>query len=274
MTATNQTPAKGVQATAVTIAHSVVSTPSVILDAGVVARVVSLAEDASKIKIVTPSDANAAALTLREITGLAKDIEKAREEVKRPFFEAGKAIDAAANEQKLKLTRAGDTVRAALSRYQVEQERIAREEQERQRKEQERLAAEAARVAREKAEAEAAARAAAESDDDDDLGALAAEVSAENAAAEQARIAAEATKLAQTRAVLAPAKPQGVHFRTTLKFAVTDLSKLPANLIIVTPNEAEIRRLFCVGYQEGQPVPTVPGLAFTVEKTPIVTGRR
>lgn len=285
MTTTNQAPAKGVQATALTIGVSVATAPSVILDAGVVARVASLAEDAEKILISTPADANVAAQTLREITGLAKDIEKAREEVKRPFFEAGKAIDAAANAQKTKLVSAGDTIRARLSRYQAEQERLAREEAERQRKEQERLAAEAARVARERAELEkrqreeaeraaAAANAASPAEDDDGLGDLAAEVETEKLAQEQARIAAAATQLAQTRAVVAPAKPAGIHYRTTLKFQVTDVSRLPDNLVIVTPNEAEIRRLFVTGWKEGDALPTVPGIAFTIDKQAVVTGRR
>lgn len=273
MSANPKAPAQGAQATALTIACSIATAPSVILDAGVVARVAALAEDATKIKIAGVADANTAAQTLREITGLAKDIESAREQVKRPFFEAGKAIDAAANEQKAKLTRAGDVLRAALTRFQSEQERIAREEAERQRKEQERLAAEAKRLADERAKAEAAANAAAD-DDDDGLGVLAAEAHEDSLAQEQARIAAQATALAQTRAVVVPANPAGIHYRTTLKHAVTDLSKLPANLVIVTPNDAEIRRLFVTGWKEGDALPTVPGITFTIDKQAVVTGRR
>ena len=92
-------------------------------------------------------------------------------------------------------------------------------------------------------------------------------------AQEQARIAAAATALASTRAVVAP-KPQGIHYRTTLKFDVIDVTRLPANLVIVTPNDAEIRRVFTTGWKEGDAIPTVPGIVFTVDKQPVVSGRR
>ena len=44
--------------------------------------------------------------------------------------------------------------------------------------------------------------------------------------------------------------------------------------LTATPNDAEIRRLFCVGWKEGDAIPSVPGIKFTEDKQPVVTGRR
>jgi hypothetical protein len=256
------------------------ATPLIVLSGDTIAKVASLTADAAALaKLTTPAEANAAAQLLRQISGLNKDIDKARLEVARPFLDFQRRINDAAKAPTAQLDAAERTVRAALTAYQIEQERIQREEAERQRKEQARLEAEARRLQEQRAKAEAdrlaaeKAAAAAPADDDDGFGDLAAEVEQEDMAAQQAAIAVKATQLAQTRAVVAP-KPEGIHYRTTLKHAVTDVHRLPSNLVIITPNDAEIRRLFVTGWKEGDALPTVPGITFTVDKQPIVTGRR
>lgn len=262
---------------ALTLTGELPPTPLVLLAGDTVARVQSLTADAAAVTALnTPAEANHAGQLLREIAGLNRDIEKARVEVVAPFLDFQRRINAAAKTEQAKLEAAERSIRNRLSFYQIEQEKKAREEAERLRKEQERLAAEAARLARERAAAEEAARKAAEApaeEEDDGLGALAAEAEADSLAQEQARVATAATQLAQTRAVVAP-KPAGIHYRTTLKHQVTDVTRLPSNLVIVTPNDAEIRRLFVTGWKEGDALPTVPGITFTIDKQAVVTGRR
>ena len=273
---------------ALVLTGSLPATPLEILPVSTVARIESLTTDAAAVTtLTTPAEANQAAQLLRKIAGLNRDIEKARVEVVAPFIDFQRRINAAAKTEQAKLDTAEKTLRTRLSAYQVEQERIAHEEAERQRKEQERLAAEArrlqeqrdrlareeaARVAAQAAAAAAQASAAADLvdiDDDDGLADLAADIEQDDLAEQQAKIAAQATQLAQTRAVVAP-KPQGISYGTRLKHEVTDIHRLPDNLVIVTANEAEIRRLFITGLKEGDAIPTVPGLRFTEEKYTIV----
>jgi len=269
---------------ALTLTGDLPATPLVLLESETVARVASLTTDAAAVTaLATPAEANHAGQLLREIAGLNRDIEKARVEVVAPFLDFQRRINAAAKTEQAKLDTAEKALRARLSAYQIEQERIQLAEAKRQREEQERLAAEARRLEQERARIEAEriaaekAAAAAQADvgdlvdieEDDGMADLAADVEQESIAEQQAKIAAQATQLAQTRAVVAP-KPQGISYRTTLKHTVTDIHRLPDNLTIVTANETEIRRLFITGWKEGDPIPTVPGLAFTVEKTAVV----
>jgi hypothetical protein len=265
---------------ALVLAGDLPATPLVVLSGDTIAKVQSLTTDAAAVTALnTPAEANHAGQLLREINGLNRDIEKARVEVVAPFLDFQRRINAAAKTEQAKLDTAEKTLRNRLSFYQVEQERIQREEAERQRKEQERLAAEARRLEQERARIEAErvaaekAAANAQTPGDDDLADLAADVQSDALADEQANIAAQVTQLAQTRAIVAP-KPQGIHYRTTLKHQVTDLTKLPPHLTIVTANDAEIRRLFVTGWKEGDAVPSVPGIQFSIDKQPVVTGRR
>lgn len=244
--------------------------PLVLLDRGVVANVERLADAAKTVTITDAAQANVAGQFLREASGLAADIEKARKAKKAPFFDIGKQIDTAANTEITKLEAGIAALKKKLTAWQVEQDRLAAIEAERVRKEQERLAREAAEAEKARVAAESAAKAAAaSSDDDDDLGALGAELEVEQANAVVAQVAAQAVAVAQAPRVIAPAAPAGIHYRTTLKHTVTDVSKLPAALTTITPNDAEIRRLYCQGWTEGDPVPSVPGVTFTIDKQPI-----
>lgn len=268
------------QNTALVVEGQAPAMPCVVLEANTVEAVANLAQAATDVVVKDAESAAEAARMLSNITRLARDIENAREEAKRPFFQFGKRIDAVAKVPATTLANALNAVRAKITAYQVEIDRKAREEAERVRKEQERLAAEAARLAREAARvaeekaraAEAARLAALPPTDDDDMADLVADIEADDIAEQQAAVAAQVVQIA-TKPVPAVPAPQGIYFRTTLRHTVKDVDKLPRNLVTITANDAEIRRLFCVGWKEGDPVPAIAGLEFTVDKTPIA-GRR
>lgn len=262
---------------ALTLTGEMPATPLILLPAKVLSEVERLAEVGKTFKITDAAQANVAAQYLREATGLSKDIEKAREEVKRPFLEFGRRIDAATKGEIAKLDASIKTLKATMTAWQAEQDRLARIEAERLRKEQERLAREAAEAEKARLAAEAAQRAAAaaQADDEDDLSGLAADMEAEQAAQKAKQAAAQAVEAARQLAKpAAPAAPAGVHYRTTLKHTVVDVSKLPAALTIVTANETEIRRLYCQGWKEGDAIPTVAGVSFTIDKQPIINSHR
>lgn len=251
--------------------------PLILLDGGVVASISRLADAAKTVTITDAAQANVAGAFLTEASGLAKDIEKARKQVKEPFFQMGKKIDEAANKELAKLDGSIAALKSKLAIWQAEQDRLARIEAERVRKEQERLAREAAAAAKALADAQEAARVAAlaaQASDDDDLGSLGADLAVEAAQATHTAVVQQAVVVAQAPRVVAVAAPAGIHYRTTLKHVVTDVRKLPAALTIVSANDAEIRRLYCQGHKEGDPIPVVPGITFTAHKEPIVTGRR
>ncbi len=240
--------------------------PLVLIDAGIVARIETLTADATNAKITDTVAYNAASGIYRELFGLGKDIEAARKQVKEPFFQMGKRIDEAANKELARLTNASTALKTKLTAYQNEQDRLARIEADRIAKEQAELARQAAAAEKARKEAEEAAAAPVATDDDDysDLGA---EVAVEQAKAEQTRVAAATVALTQSRVV--QPKTEGIYFRVTLKHFVADLQHLPDSLVTKTANDAEIRRLYCQGWRDGDPIPTVPGLTFIVDKQPI-----
>lgn len=82
-------------------------------------------------------------------------------------------------------------------------------------------------------------------------------------------------KLAGFRAALVmPSQLAHTNMRVTLTYAVVDVNSLPSSLVIVQPNEAEIKRLFCAGWKEGDAIPSAPGIRFEINRDPIPTGRR
>ena len=58
-----------------------------------------------------------------------------------------------------------------------------------------------------------------------------------------------------------------------LEFEITDVNALPADFVIRTANEGLIRETFCVGFKDGMPLPSVPGVAFTIEQQTVSTRR-
>lgn len=243
------------------------------------AQIAGLADSATEIEITDGASADFAGQCLNRVATLTKQIETARQTVKAPFLAKCSEIDAAAKRPTSTLASASAALRSKLSAWQTECDRRARAEEERRqaelrRIEQERLAAEKAQRDAEEARRQAAAAPVAAANDFADLDDIAAQDAATTAQAEVARLTTAAAQLQETRAVLAPARPAGIAFRTTLKFDVTDVHSLPTNLVIVTANDAAIRAAYCTGWREGQPVPSVPGIRFVVEKLPIANARR
>lgn len=52
-----------------------------------------------------------------------------------------------------------------------------------------------------------------------------------------------------------------------------DVAKLPDAFVIRTANEKLIRETYCAGYKKGQPLPELPGVRFTVDESPVPTGK-
>jgi hypothetical protein len=274
------------------VAGEAIALPVILIDGDIRAKIDSLVEDAGKLTIENAADAQRAAILLGEVHGIGKDIEKAREQAKAPFLQMGKKIDEAAKTETTKLQRAKDAVKVRLNTWDDHCRELARKEAERIAAEEAELARRAAAAEKARRDAEEAARKAAveaeaarqaaeaadlppPDEDEDPMGALADEIAAEEAAAERARIAEASAKLAAQRvAIVAPTKLAQTSFRVTLKHTVEDVQSLPSSLVIVTANEAEIRRLYCAGWKEGDPVPSVPGVRFTIDRQPIPTGRR
>lgn len=198
--------------------------PQVTTDPGAIAkRDAILGESAGVVAVRNAIDYEAAGGIVAELKAIARDVEKARKDIKAPVLELGKRIDAAAAEFLRGVE--GEVVRIGkmLVAYDTEQQRIraeaerkAREEAERaERARREAEAAEARRIAelkaaeeRAKREAEEAIRRAKETQD------AAARAEAEQKArdaAQASRQAEEAQRMANLAALTAaPAAPVAV----------------------------------------------------------------
>jgi hypothetical protein len=282
--------------------------PLLVVAADTIARVETLASSVRTLIVTSPEQANNCGAIMREASELAKAIEAKRVECKAPVIELERKIDAAARKpldmlaqvwatasDRLRQWEAAEAARRAeeerkrqaeLARIEAERRRIEAErirleqvaEQERRRKERE--AAEEAERQRKAAEAPAKEEdpfdvapapipvTKSELDDFGDFSGLAARQNAAKAE-ELARREAELS----APVVVAP-KPAGITYRTTLKFEITNLAALPAEFVTRTANEAAIRGRYCVGFNERQPLPTVPGVRFYVKKDHINLGRR
>jgi hypothetical protein len=241
--------------------------PLVLADNAFLARLEQIEADAAALKVVTGADAQTAAEILREITTAGRKLEAARLELKRPFLDINKAIDNAAADVTKRIETAKSKVKRHLTAFE-EAERARLREIERQRH------AELAKLeAQRRAEEEAARRRAEElaktatSDDtleiDFDEPPPAPKTETEK---KIEAIAHAPTPVAQ--------QPSGIRYKQRLIFRVVDAEKLPDQFIIRTPNERAIRELYVTGWKEGDPVPTVAGVEFIIDKTVESTGRR
>lgn len=194
--------------------------------------------------VTTPAQQEFAVAALREIKGIKKKIEDSRKAIKAPVLTLGKEIDAAAATFCAELDAEESRITKAVSAYQVEEERKAREAQEARqaelrRIENERLAAE--REAQRRADEEARAARSLE----------AAEEAAKRHEAEKLRTAVEAEKAREAvivKPVVAPARAEGMAVRQVPRFEITDIRALAfarPDLVRIEPNSnainAEIR---------------------------------
>jgi hypothetical protein len=241
------------------------------------AETVALAEDrkaqALSTKVVSADTAESAGRLSKDIRALANLIDKNREQVKRPFLELGRQIDAEAKRAMTPLAEAAahlDAQVQAWVRTQEEAARKVREEEARKQREAEEAAARARAEEQRKAdEAAAAARAAQEAAARaEQAKTKAAREKAQREAEEQAAKAAAAQRAADEEAAKrrhaeqqaqmaevasaateGPAKVAGYRQVTQVSWEIPDLEAVPKELlgVVLMPNAKVIDQMVKTG---------------------------
>lgn len=260
----------------ITVSPTLPPAPHVLADTAFLSTLATVERQIAELIVKDAATAQLAAELQSRLTNAGNQLEKARKQLKQPFIEAGRAIDAAAEAPANRIDAAKSALKAQLASYDAEQRRIAAEaERERQRQLRE-LEAQRQREAeaqrQKELEAAEVARKAAESSkvevldvDDDEPAEPAPVVKTET----EKQI--EALKYAP---VAVAAAPVGITYRTTLTVTVIDVNKLPEMFIEKTPRLRAIQATFCAGWKEGMPVPELDGATFEVKREPVSTGRR
>lgn len=258
----------------VPVVENATQAPLVLADSAFLTALANAEQRVGALQIKDVATYQGAASLLNDLSLSAKTLERYRTELKAPFLELGRKIDAVSKGPATRIDNLISKVKAQVATYneaqRKEAERIERERQaEIARLEKERARQEA--EAKAKAEAEAAARAAAAvpADDFDDLDFGDAP---EPEPVKKTVIEQKIEELKYAPAAVAPVA-QGIAFRVRLVAKVTDVAALPDAFVIRTANERLIRETYCTGYKDGQPVPTLPGVTFVVDRTPIATGK-
>lgn len=253
------------EATELQVVLTLPPAPLVLADSGFLTTLAAVEQEVASLKVSDPVTAQAAANLQIKLTSTGTALEKTRKELKQPFIEAGRQIDAAAKAPLDRIEAAKVKLKAELTAFDNEQRRLAYEAEQKRQAEIRRLetiaAAERAEAARKQAEIDAAARSAAVPTEDFD---------APDPVPTATEKAIEAARIAPPAVV---AKPTGITFKTTLTATVVDVSKLPDIYVERTPKLRAIQVTFCNGWREGQPIPEVPGVKFEVNRTTVSTGR-
>lgn len=216
----------------------------------VTAEVASLETFAATYAVTTAEQYQHGAEDLKRVKAAQKKLEETRTSLTKPINESLRRLNDFFRAPADRLTAIERTIKAALTRFADEQERIRREEQrkaeEAARKERERLEAQAREAERKAREKAAAERRAAE------------EAAAAGRAEEAARLAAKAAQIEakaaekvdaidqRAAAVVAPIiqreapKVAGVATREVWRFEITDPTKI--NPAFTMPDEQKIRR--------------------------------
>jgi hypothetical protein len=255
--------------------------PLLVVGSDTLEQVAKLDEWLNTAPIANGEDATAFAQALTVATELSKAIEAQRTQAKAPFLDLGRRIDDAARPPLQKLTVIIASVRDRLRKWDEIQARLRAEEERRRQEELARLERERQKAEAERLKLEEEARRKAEAVPDDlpydaetapaadDMSDVAAQAAVDRAA----ELARQQTALqAQVPAVVA--KPEGITYRTTLKFEVLSIGALPTQYVIRTVDESAIRRQFCTSFNERQPLPVLPGVRFYIDRQPIVSARR
>lgn len=248
---------------AVMVAGTLPATPLMVIDSVFMVELSEREQAVASLSIKDAASAKVASALLSSLTGAGTKLEAERKRVKEPFKAICDAIDAAPKPIQLRIEAAKSAVRTKLNVHiEAEQKKAAELERQRQseiarleklkREEDERAAKEAAELAKH-------ATVVIEDEPDFDEPAPKSEVEKQ----------LDAVKFAP---VAVAAKPQGVTFRCTLRIASVQVSALPDNFVLRTADEGAIRRLYCVGWKEGQPLPVVPGVTFSIDRMPVSRG--
>ena len=259
----------------ITVSPALPPAPHVLADTAFLSTLAKVEEQVAQLNVTDATTAQLAAELQSRLTSAGNQLEKARKQLKQPFIEAGRAIDAAAEAPAQRIDAAKSALKSQLSAYDAMQRRIAEEkERERQRmlrelEAQRQREAEAQRKKEE--EAAAIARKAAEASKVEVV-----EIDDEPAAPEpvaktETEKQIEALKYAPAPVVAAPV---GITYRTTMTVTVIDVNQLPEMFIEKTPRLRAIQATFCAGWREGMPIPELPGVKFEVKREAVSTGRR
>lgn len=241
--------------------------PLVMADAAFLADLAKTEDAIRGLSVVDEPTMVKASALLNGLTTAGARLEGVRITLKRPFLDINNRIDECAKAPAARIDAAKRTLKLQLGAYVEKVEREAAEA------EAKRLA-EIKRLEEEKAKADAAARAQAEA-----IAAAAKPAEAIDLAFDDEPAAPKTeTELKLEALKFTPAAPvkttaAGIRFQARLIFQVTEVAKLPEAFVTRTANERLIRDTFCVGFRDGDKVPEIPGIKFTVERTAISTGK-
>lgn len=238
--------------------------PLLLIDSAVSTAIANAEQRVGALKIKDVATYQGAVSLLADLTTSAGKIEKARADLKAPFIEIGRKIDATAKAPADRIENLKRKVRGEIQAWDLAQREEAAKRERDRLAEIQRLEAEKRRQdeeARTKAVALAAQSAPTDLEFDE------APPPAAKSAIDQ-RI--EALKF--TPAVTAPAVA-GVSFRVRLVAHVEDVAKIPEAFVIRSANERLIRETYCAGFKDGDAIPELPGVKFTVDRQPVSTGK-
>lgn len=234
------------------VAVALPASPIVLLRGEVIARIDDLAATAAVMTVSDAESAQAAAGYMRAATSLAKEIEAARTEANAPALSLQRAINAAVKAPADRLDTAKRDLQRKIGDWQAEQDRNRREAEAAQRRE-------AARVAEENRKAE------------DEQARLTEEARLANLPPPPPPVPVTPRVVAPAPLAPLPAKIEGVRMRSTLVFEVVDVSKLPEALTVRLPDPAKIRAAHCTLWRDGDAIPEVPGLRFSVDRKAVAS---
>ena len=242
----------------------------------------------SSIKITDAQSAQQAADLLTRLTKAGTALEKQRVALKAPYLALMTQIDTAAKGAATRIDSAKRTLSKLQTDFAIDQDRIAREAEQKRLAD---LAALEAKLAKERQDAA------------DKAAAIAEQVRKENEArakiVEAARVAglpiieeedwgdAESvepepvvkteTELEIERVKFAPApvavKAQGVRTITTLVPFIENVALLPDMFVERIPKIAAIRSTFCAGFKSGDAIPVLAGCRFEIQTSTQSTGK-
>jgi len=260
--------------------------PLVLADVNFMSALVSVEQQIATMKVHDQETAQAAATLQSRLTTAAKKLNDARMTLNRPIQVLIDKINDTAKGPAKRIEEAKDALKLMLNRYDAEQRRIAQEIEDKRQAEIARLEKirqeeEAERLRKAKEIADAAAKAQAEA---------AALAAAQHKPApapimeidfgEEPFFApprTETEKKLDELKFAPPALPAlpltGVTTRQTLLATVIDANALPDMFVEKIPKLKALMSTFCAGWKEGMPIPTCPGVVFTVKRDTVSTGK-
>lgn len=238
--------------------------PIVLCSSGFLDTLADVEQRVAALKVVDATTCQQAADLQTRLTAAGRKLEEARKVVKEPFLAKCREIDVAAKEPATRIEAAKDRLKRVLLAYSEEQDRKRRLEEEARRKEIARLE-ELKR--KEELEAQERARKIAESAKKAEIPVMELDFDDQPTETQKAIDAAKIVPMPE------PVAPVGVSFRTSLRIAEVKVDGLPVEFVIRTADMALLRKTFCTGWKDGDPIPKCDGVVFQVEKTPISTGR-